>query len=58
MVATAAENVGTLGRRTPEQVLVKYKTIFRTSLTQRGANSVLYYQGAAVKVQVTISYTP
>ena len=32
---------------------VKYKTIFRTSLIQRGANSVLYYQGAAVQVQVT-----
>ena len=53
MVATVAENAGAHGLKAPEMGPVKYETIFRTSLSQRGAKSVSFYQGAIVKVRVT-----
>ena len=53
MVATVAENAGAHSLKAPEMGPVKYETIFRTSLSQRGAKSVSFYQGAIVKVRVT-----
>ena len=53
MVATVAENAGAHGLEAPEMGPIKYKTIFRTCLSQTGAKSVSFYQGAVVRVRIT-----
>ena len=53
MVATVAENAGAHGLEAPEMGPMKYETIFRTSLSQTGAKSVSFYQGAVVRVRIT-----